>query len=112
MKHLEISDETYEKIKDQLSESECIDLSSLDDLVGKKWFFRAVPFHLIGKVTKRIGDILELEDACWVADSGRFMQAIKEGKLSEVELTGKAFINLKAVCDFYPWRHKLPKEQK
>ena len=112
MPQIEISDETYEKIKDQLSQDEKLDISGLDDLVGKKWFFRGIPFHWVGKVKDRIGDILELEGASWIADSGRFMQAIKHGKLDEVEPVGQAFINIKAVCDFLPWKHDLPKEQK
>jgi hypothetical protein len=112
MKTIQISEETYLKIKDQLLEKEKIDLSDLDDLIGKKWFFRTVTYHLVGEVTKKIGNILQLENASWVADSGRFMNAIKEGKLSEVEPVGTAFINLDSVTDFFPWGHKLPKDQK
>jgi len=111
-KQIEISDETYDKIKDQLTRDEKIDISGLDDLVGKKWFFRCIPFHWVGRVKNRIGNILELEDASWIADSGRFMQAIKEGTLNEVEPVGQAFINFTANCDFIPWKHDLPKEQK
>jgi len=112
MHQIEISDENYEKIKGQLSQEEKIDFSGLDDLAGKKWFFRCIPFHWVGRVKRRIGDILELEDASWIADSGRFTQAIKDGVLKEVEPVGQAFINIKAVCDFMPWKHDLPKEQK
>jgi hypothetical protein len=111
-RQIEISDETYEKIKDQLSQTEQVEISGLDDLVGKKWFFRCIPFHWVGRVKSRIGDIFELESASWVADSGRFMQAIEKGKLSEVEPVGQVFINIKAVCDFVSWKHDLPKEQK
>jgi len=32
---IEVSDETYEKIKDQLSEEEIEEVESLDDLIGK-----------------------------------------------------------------------------
>lgn len=112
MPQIEISEETYEKIKDQLSDDEKVNLSNMDDLIGKKFFIRAIPFHWVGKVKARLGDFLELEQASWVADSGRFMQAIKEGKLSEVEPVGQSFINIKAICDFIPWKHNLPKEQK
>ena len=111
-KTLEISDETYERIKSQLSEDEKIDISSYDDIVGHSFFFRTVTYHLVGKVTKRIGMFLQLENASWVADSGRFMNAIKEGKLNEVEPVGTAFVNLESVTDFFPWKHKLPTEQK
>ena len=111
-KTIEISDETYEKIKDQLLEDESVDISDLDDLVGKKFFFRTVTYHMTGKVKKRIGSFLQLETAAWIADSGRFQQAIKDGVLSEVEPVGTAFLNLSTVIDFFPWNHKLPIEQK
>ena len=110
-RQIEISDETYDRIKDQLTLDERVDLAELDDLIGKKLFIRAIPFHWVGKVKFRVGDFLELEQASWVADSGRFMQAIKDGKLKEVEPVGQAFVNIKAICDFIPWNHCLPKEQ-
>ena len=112
MPTLEISQETYDKIKDQLGEDEKIDLKSLADMIGKKFFFRTVTYHVVGKVVNILGNIIQLEDSSWVADSGRFMQAIKEGKLNEVEPVGKGYLNSQSLVDFYPWRHDLPKEQK
>jgi hypothetical protein len=82
------------------------------ELVGKKFFFRTVTYHLVGKVEKIIGNFAVLSNASWVADSGRFMNAIKEGTLEEVEPVGKAFINLNSLVDFFPWNHKLPTNQK
>ena len=55
---------------------------------------------------------MHLENASWVADSGRFMQAIKNGKLNEYEEVGECFVNLDSVTDFFPWKHSLPKGQK
>ena len=111
-KTIEVSEETYEKIKAQLCEDEICEVDKLDDLIGKSFFFRTVTYHLIGKVVKRIGKIVELSTASWIGSSGRFMQAIKDGMLDEVEPTGTAFLNLDTVTDFYPWKHKLPTEQK
>jgi hypothetical protein len=112
MKTLEVSDETYERIKDQLQAEEQIDYSSYEEMIGKSFFFRTVTYHLIGKVTKVMGPFLQLNDASWVADSGRFMNAIKEGELNEVEPLGKWNVNMNSVTDFGLWIHKLPKEQK
>lgn len=109
---IEISDETFEKIKSQLTEDERKDINELDDMVGEKWFFRTVTYHLVGKITKRVGSFFYLKDASWVADSGRFMNAIKEGKLNEIESVGDAMINIPSITDMFPWRHALPKEQK
>ena len=108
-----ISEETFQKLKVQLeSDTAFKDINKLEDMVGEKFFFRTVTYHLTGKVKKIVGTILELEDAAWIADSGRFMQCIKDGKVNEVEPVGKAFLNLASVTDFFPWKHALPKEQK
>jgi len=108
-----ISEETYQKLKDQLLKYEQYkEVNSLQDMVGEKFFFRTVTYHLTGKVKKVIGNIIQLEEAAWIADSGRFMQAIKEGKLNEVEPVGSAFLNINSITDFFPWKHKLPTEQK
>ena len=53
--------------------------------IGKKLFIRTVTYHLTGKVEKVMGNFLQLSTAAWVADSGRFMQAIENGELKEVE---------------------------
>ncbi|MDI6808505.1 MAG: hypothetical protein QME66_05920 [Candidatus Eisenbacteria bacterium] len=83
------------------------------DLIGNSYFFRTVTYHLIGKVVaQHPNNIIELADASWIADSGRFMQAIKDGVLNEVEPVGVAYLNLKSVTDFFPWVHPLPSMQK
>ena len=112
MKVIEVSDETYSKIKDQLLDEEKTDIAKLEDLIGKKIFFRTVTYHILGKVEKIIGNTIELSTASWIADSGRFMNAIQDGTLDEVEPLGKWFINFNTVTDFGIWKHKLPTEQK
>lgn len=112
MRTIEISPETYKEINDYLLDEEKQDVSELDDMIGKKFFFRTVTYHWVGRVIKRLGMILELEESAWVADSGRFMDAIKTGDLNEVEPVGQSFLNLNTVTDFIPWKHSLPKDQK
>lgn len=108
---IEISEETFNKIKEQLGETDYKEIQSLQDMVGEKFFFRTVTYHMTGRVKKIIGSIVELENAAWIADSGRFMNAIKEGKLNEVEPVGRAYLNINTVVDFFPWKHKLPEQQ-
>jgi len=113
MPTVEVSQETYEKLKAQFgAEVETLDLDSLDSLIGQKWFFRTVTYHMLGLVEKRLGKFLVLVDASWIADSGRFMQAIKNGTLDEVEPVGACLLNLDTVTDAFPWKHPLPKNQK
>lgn len=111
-KTIEVSDETYERIKDQLTGDEMTDISDLDDFIGKKLFIRTVTYHLTGEVVKRIRNFIQLKKAAWIADSGRFMDAIKNGELNEVEPVGEAWVNLNSITDMFPWKHKLPEEQK
>ena len=111
-KQIEVSDETYEKIKDQLTQEESKEINSYDDLIGQKYFFRTVTYHWVGRVTKRIGGFLKLEQSSWIADSGRFMTAIKDGLLSEVEPVGVSYVSIDSLTDFIPWKHALPMEQK
>ena len=112
MKILNISDETYELIKDQLKGNESMDVSKMEDFVGKKVYIRTVTFHHTGKIEKIVGQFLLLSSAAWIADSGRFMQAIKDGVLNEVEPVGEVFVNVNTIVDMFYWRHPLPTEQK
>ena len=108
-RNIVVSDETWERIKDQVADSK---LEVPEGMIGKSWFIRTVTYHLVGRIVRVAGGFFVLEDASWVADSGRFMQAIKNGTLSEVEPVGTALVNISATTDIFPWRHPLPKDQK
>ena len=111
-KTIEISEETFEKLKDQLLADGGREINNYEDLVGGKFYFRTVTYHSVGEVKKIVGRFVFLKTASWVADSGRFMNAIKDGELAEVEPVGDAFLNLDTVVDFFPWKHTLPTKQK
>ena len=53
--------------------------------VGGNYFIRTVTHHLTGRLVGVYDDELVIEDAAWIADDGRYEQAVKEGKFSEVE---------------------------
>lgn len=79
---------------------------------GEKLFIRTVTYHLVGEVVNVSGSVMELKDASWVADSGRFHQAITKGTLNEVEPVGTAYVNTASITDAFPWIHELPTNQK
>lgn len=113
MPTIEVSEETLEKIKEQLGELEIKEIEALEDFIGEKLFIRTVTYHALGRVKKIIGGkILELEEACFVADSGRFGDCLAKGMIDELEITGRHFVNFDAVTDFFIWKHDLPKETK
>ncbi len=54
--------------------------------VGKKYFIRTVTMHLTGELTEVTRQELVLKDAAWIADSGRFSEAVRDpSKCAEVE---------------------------
>jgi len=79
---------------------------------GNAYFFRTVTYHCIGRVTQSVGKFLLLTEAAWIADSGRFMQTIRDGILNEIELVDTLILNLDSTVDAFPWNHPLPREQK
>jgi len=81
--------------------------------IGKVYFIRTVTMHLIGKL-EGIGDKeLVLNPASWIANSGKFHTALKEGKLKEVEpFIDGVIINRGSVVDATLWRHDIPMEEK
>ena len=110
---IKISDETFNKLQDQLTADEQTDISSLQDFVGKKFFIRMVTYHLVGEIEKVMGNLFILKNASWIADSGRFSDAIKKGlgENAEIEPVGTAIININAMVDMFPYNHALPSKQ-
>lgn len=81
--------------------------------VGKKYFIRTVTYHVTGQVKAIKGEFLVLKDAAWIADSGRFREAIMKGVLYEVEpVEVDMYVNIASITDAFVWKHKLPREQK
>ena len=73
MPTIEVSDETLEKIKDQLGEEFQFDeLNSYNDLVGKKYLFWCVRYHFYGKVTAVNNKFITLKDAEVIFESGAY----------------------------------------
>lgn len=80
--------------------------------IGEAYLIRTVTYHVLGRVKEIKGSFLVLDEASWVADSGRFSVALEKGELNEVEYVGRAIVNFNAIADAYPWPKKLPKETK
>jgi len=81
--------------------------------IGKAYFIRTVTMHLIGKIKSYTDKELLLEHAVWVADSGRFHDALKTGSLNEVEpFINDVILNRDCIVDASEWTHKIPSEQK
>ena len=69
-------------------------------VVGKCYFIRTVTYHVTGRLASVGPHELVLDDAAWVADSGRFADAFRTGSLSEVEpFPGQIIVGRAAVVD-------------
>ena len=82
-------------------------------LVEQTWLIRTVTFAVTGRIKAIKGKFLVLEDAAWIADTGRFGKCIETGSLSEVEAVKVVVVvNTDSIVDAYVWKHELPRETK
>lgn len=85
----------------------------MNDLIGKNVFVRTVTNYYTGKLTANQDGFLTLEDAAWIADTGRFSSALTSGILNEVEpFPGTAYVAVGSVIDVSEWLHDLPRKVK
>lgn len=83
--------------------------------IGKNYFIRTVTHHLTGCLVRVTSKELVIKDAAWIADDGRFMNALRDGKLNEVEPFPdgqEVVVGRGALIDAVEWKHALPREQK
>jgi hypothetical protein len=85
--------------------------------VGENYFIRTVTYHLTGKVKDIVGKFLVLEKCSWIADSGRFSDAMEKGidkqENAEVEpFSHDVFVNSDSITDAMVYPYTLPDEQK
>jgi len=79
--------------------------------VGQNVFIRTVTMHYTGHLVQVTQGELVLEDAAWIADSGRFAEALSTGRLHEVEPfpPGRVVVGRGSVVDIAIWSHALPR---
>ena len=81
---------------------------------GKCYLIRTCTMTLTGRLVRVHRHELVLSDASWIADTGRFGDAISKGVevLREVEPMGDVIIGRGSIVDAVEWAHPLPTEQK
>jgi hypothetical protein len=83
--------------------------------VGKKYFIRTVTMILCGECTGDYLDVIVLKNASWVADTGRYQQALQSGNFSEVELypsESEVIVGKGGLIDAFSPEFELPSKQK
>ena len=107
---IDINDLTLKQIKEieMISKVDCNPWK-----MGKNYFIRTVTMYLLGELIF-VGDKeLVLKNASWVADTGRFSNALKDGTLLEVEpFVEDVIVNRGSIIDATIWLFELPRVQK
>jgi len=81
--------------------------------VGNSVLIRTVTYFQVGRITHLDALEVVLDDASWIADTGRFNEALRTGVFSEVEpLLGPVSVSRGAIVDVVTWSHPLPKDVK
>jgi len=83
--------------------------------IDKQYFIRTVTHHYTGRLVSVTESDLVLIDAAWIADDGRFAEAIAKGKHNEVEPYPDGLpviINRGAIIDACEYKANLPRDQK
>ena len=84
---------------------------SLPFKVGDIILIRTVTMIQVGTVEAITAQFIQLRDAGWVADSGRFGECLANGTLSEFERAPSwVLVSRGAIVDVYPWDHEVPAE--
>jgi len=81
--------------------------------VGNAVLIRTVTHYHTGRIVEMDEHSVVLEDAAWIADTGRFGTFLKTGELKEVEpFPGLVSVARGSIVDVTAWPHPLPREQK
>ena len=79
--------------------------------LGEKYIIRTVTMIYTGRLREIYATELVLEDAAWIADTGRWAEALSKGTLKEIEPypEGRVIIGRGAILDVTEWKHALPR---
>ena len=85
--------------------------------IGEAMLIRTVTNYWTGRIVSIYPGELVLEEAAWIADTGRFSEALQNGieTLSDSEIEpvpGPVVVSRAAIIDAVLYSKKLPKEKK
>lgn len=84
-------------------------------VVGNRVLIRTVTLHYTGEIEMISLQEIVLSSAAWIAETGRFSDALKTGVLGEVEPYPddcRVSVARGGVIDICDWKHPLPREVK
>ena len=82
-------------------------------VIGRSYLIRTVTNFYTGKLDRVYKNELVLSKAAWIADTGRYYDALKKGTLNEVEpIIGDCIVSRGSIVDAVEWKFDLPETQK
>lgn len=82
-------------------------------VIGQNTFIRTVTFYYTGRVKEVNSRWVTLQNASWIADTGRFHDFLKNGKCNEYEsFIDDISIPIGSIIDVTKWNHSLFSGQK
>jgi len=85
---------------------------------GQKYYIRTVTHHQVGECAGIVEEgnvpFVILQNASWVADSGRWHDALAKGFQDNAEIEpcpGIVRVNISSIIDVFDWSHDLPTKQ-
>ena len=82
------------------------------NLEGKNVLIQTVTFFYTGEVVEETSKHIKLNKAAWIADTGRFSQALEKSVFDEVEPFPKPVYVMKSAIVASTEIETLPREQK
>jgi hypothetical protein len=81
--------------------------------VGNAVLIRAVTLYYTGRIVEITKDEIVLSDAAWIADTGRFENALRTGIVNECEpFVDPVAVGRGAIVDVTHWKRALPRAVK
>jgi len=83
--------------------------------IGENYLVRTVTFHYTGRLMEVYDNEIVLKQAAWIADDGRYADAVAKGSYSEVEPypeDREVVIGRASIVDAVIVTHPLPRTQK
>ena len=96
-KTIEVSDETFDKIKNQLGE-DFQEIENLDDLIGKTYLFQCARYIYHGKVKSINANYIELTKAGIVYETGELKASSPQDKQ---EFPSNVYVMRNAIESFW-----------
>jgi hypothetical protein len=115
---MDIDKLTYGEIKEiaKLASGTCKTSGNTHSIPsGCAVFVRTVTHYYTGHVDAVTDSDVVLSSAAWIADTGRFSDALKSGEFSEVEPypdSVRCIVSRGAILDVSTWAHALPRKRK